>query len=147
MSMCNFWAQNGPFPQMRIVFQKTCYWVLFFSFIPVYMPKIKVRFSSISEILTIKEYWNLIGRKPFLAITWELDFYRACSFRRTLMNHKNFHFTQIPDKTNDLIFLKSSKTISLENFLPFLVIFAQWRFFPKNLVLSYITRYGPLTPC
>ena len=28
-----------------------------------------------------------------------------------LMNHKNFHFTQIPDKTNDMIFLKSPKTI------------------------------------
>ena len=27
-----------------------------------------------------------------------------------LMNHKNFHFTQIPDKTNDVIFLKSPKT-------------------------------------
>ena len=24
-----------------------------------------------------------------------------------LMNHKIFHFTQIPDKTNDVIFLKS----------------------------------------
>ena len=28
-----------------------------------------------------------------------------------LMNHKNFHFTQIPDKTNDMIFLKSPKTM------------------------------------
>ena len=28
-----------------------------------------------------------------------------------LMNHKNFHFTQIPDKTNDIIFLKSPKTM------------------------------------
>ena len=26
-----------------------------------------------------------------------------------LMNRKNFHFTQIPDTTNDVIFLKSSK--------------------------------------
>ena len=23
------------------------------------------------------------------------------------MNYKNFHFTQIPDKTNDVMFLKS----------------------------------------
>ena len=26
-----------------------------------------------------------------------------------LMNHKNFHFAQIPDKINDMIFLKSRK--------------------------------------
>ena len=52
----------------------------------------------------VKEYWNLIGRKPFLAITWKPDFSQACSFRKMLMNHKNFHFTKIPDKTNDEIF-------------------------------------------
>ena len=33
-----------------------------------------------------------------------------------LMNHKNFDFTQIPGKTNDVIFLKGPKTM-------FLVIF------------------------
>ena len=27
-----------------------------------------------------------------------------------LMNHKNYRFTQIPDKTNDVNFLKSPKT-------------------------------------
>ena len=83
---------------------------------PVYMPKIKVRYQSIIEILTIKEYWNLIGRQPFLAITWEPDFSQACRFRRMLMNHKNYHFTQIPDKINDVIFLKSSKTMFLGHF-------------------------------
>ena len=81
--------------------------------------------------MTIKEYWNLIGREPFLAITWEPDFSQACSFRRMLMNHKNFHFTQIPDKTNDMIFLKSPKTLFLGHFWPFWVIFAQWGFFQK----------------
>ena len=109
--------------------------------------KIKVRYLSISEILTIKEYWNLIGREQFLAITWEPDFSQACSFRRMLMNHKNFHFTQIPDKTNDMIFLKSPKTMFLGHFWPFLVIFAWWGFFRKNLALSHITIYGPLIPC
>ena len=82
---------------------------------PIYMPKIKVRYLSISEILKIKEYWNLIGREPFLVITWEADFSQACSFR-TLMNHKIFHFTQIPDNNNDVIFLKSPKTIILGHF-------------------------------
>ena len=72
----------------------------------------------ISEILTIKEYWNLIGREPFLDITWELDFSQACSFCKMLMNHKNFHFTQIPDKTNDVIFIKTPKTMFLGHFCP-----------------------------
>ena len=58
----------------------------------------------------IKEYRNLIDREWFLVITWEPDFSQSCSFRRMLMNHTNF------DKTNDMIFLKSPKTI-------FLVIF------------------------
>ena len=65
----------------------------------------------------IMEYWNLIGWEPF---TWELDFSQACNFLRMLMNHKNFDFTQIPDKTNDVIFLKSPKTMSFGHFWPFL---------------------------
>ena len=68
----------------------------------------------------IKEYWNLIGREPFLAITWEPDFSQACSFHRMLMNYKNFHFTQIPDKNNDVTFLKSPKTMFLGHFWSFL---------------------------
>ena len=96
---------------------------------PIYMPKIKVRYSSISEILTIKEYWNLIDCEPFLAITWEPEFSQACKFCRMLMNHKNFYFTQIPDKTKDMIFLKSPKTLFWGHFWPFSVIFARWGFF------------------
>ena len=138
--MRNVWAQNGPLPQMRI-------FSLFLSSIPIYMTKIKVRYLSISEISMIKEYWNLIGREQFLAITWEPDFSQACNFHRMLMNHKNFHFTKIPDKTKDMIFLKSPKTLFLGHFWPFLVIFAQRGFYPKNLALSHVTIYGPLTPC
>ena len=82
--------------------------------------------------MTIKEYWNFIDREPFLAITWEPDFSQACSFCRMLMNHKNFHFPQIPDKTNDVIFLKSSKTLFLGHFWPFLVIFCPMGIFSKK---------------
>ena len=99
---------------------------------PIYIPKIKARYYSISEIWTIKEYWNLIGWESFLAITWETDFSQAWSFRRMLMNHRNFRFTQIPDKTNDVILLQSPVTMFLGLFLPFLVIFARWGFFPKK---------------
>ena len=77
--------------------------------------------------MKIKEYWNLISRE--LTITWEPDFFQACSFSRMLMNHKNFHFTQIPDKTNDMIFLKSPKTLLLDHFWPFL---PNGDFFPKK---------------
>ena len=52
--------------------------------------------------MKIKEYWNLIGQEPFPAITWEPDFSQAC----------------IPDKTNDIIFLKSKKTLFLGHFCP-----------------------------
>ena len=61
-----------------------------------------------------------------------------------LINHKNFHLTQNPDKTNDAIFLKSPKTMFLDHFWLFLVIFDWWRFFPRNLALSNRTIYAPL---
>ena len=80
------------------------------------MLKIKVRYKSISEILTIKKYWNLIDWEPFLTITWKPDFSQAYSFHKMLMNHKNFYFTQIPDKTNHMIFVKSPKIMFLGHF-------------------------------
>ena len=50
MRMCHLWVQNGPFAQMRIFSEN-----LLISPVLIYMPKIKVRFSSVNEILTIKE--------------------------------------------------------------------------------------------
>ena len=139
--MCNFWAQNGSFPQMRIFFResvnKPC------SFRAYLRAKNQSQIFSIYEILTIKEYWNLIGREQFLAITWQLDFFQACRFRRMLINHKNFRFIQIPDKANDMISLKSRKTLFLGHFWPY---FPDGDFFQK-FRLSHKTIYGPLTPC
>ena len=119
-----FGPKMADFPKWDF-FQKTCYWALFLSFRPIYIPKIKDRYYSYSEILTIKEYWNLIGWESFLAETWEPGFSQACSFCRMLMNQRKFHFTQIPDKTNDVTFLKSP-------LLTIFGIFAQWAFFPKK---------------
>ena len=85
----------------------------------------------------IKEYWNLIGQEPFLSLTSELDFSQACSFYRMLMDHKNFDFTQIPDKTNYIIFLKSPKTMFSGHFWPFL---PDWNFF-QNIQLPHTTIY------
>ena len=66
-----------------------------------------------------------------------------------LMNHNNFRFTPIPDKTNDVIFLKSPKTLFLGH--PLLTIFGHFSLmgiFPEeNLALSHTTICGPLTPC
>ena len=90
--------------------------------------------------MTTKEYWNLIDQEPFLALTWELDFSQACSFRRMLMNHKNFHFTNISDKTHDVIFLKSPKNMFLGHFYPTAI-------FSKKIRLCHTIIYGPLTPC
>ena len=105
--------------------------------------------KSKSDINLLLKYWRLknteISMEPFLAITWEPDFSQACSFRRMSMNHKNFHFTQIPDKTNDIIFLKSPKTLFLHHFWPFLVIFVQWGFFPKNLAVTHKYVWAPNT--
>ena len=54
-----------------------------------------------------------------------------------LMNHKNFRFTQIPPKTNDMIFLKSPKTLFWG---PFLTIFG--RFCPMGI---FSKTSGPVT--
>ena len=98
--------------------------------------------KSKSDINLLMKYWQLKNTEIWLAeshfvLTWEPDFSQACSFHRMSMNHKNFRFTQIPDKTNDMIFLKSSKTLFLGHFWPFLVIFAWWRFFPKNPAVTH----------
>ena len=115
-------------------------------FINVYLhAKNQSEILSINEILTIKEYWDLIGQEPFLAITWEPDFSQASSFCRMLMSHKNFHFTQIPDKTNDVIFFKKSKNPVFGHCWPFLVIFPDGYFFQK-IWLSHKTICGPPTP-
>ena len=136
MRMRNFLTQNGPIFFRRPV-NEPCF---FYSCLSTYQ-------NSKSDINLAKkvkkkvnEYWNLIGREPFLTVTWESDFYQACSLCRMSMNHNNFHFTQIPDKTNDPIFLKNSKNHIVG---PFEVIFAQWRSFPQNLAVTHNYIWAP----
>ena len=104
--------------------------------------------KSKSDINLLVKYWQLKNTeislaKPFLAITREPGFSQARSFSSMLINHKNFHLTQIPDKTNDMSFLKSQKNLFLGHFWTFLVIFAQWGFFPNYLAQSHITIWNP----
>ena len=91
------------------------------------------------DLRILKSHWL----RAIFAFTWELDFSQACSFLRMLMNHKNFDFTQIPGKTNDIIFLKSPKTMFLGHFWAFLPD----RNFSQKIQLSHTTIYGPLTLC
>ena len=72
--------------------------------------------------------------RAILVFSWELDFSQACNFLRMLLNHKNFDFTEIPDKTNDVSFLNSPKTMILGHFLPFL---PDGDFFPKNPAVTH----------
>ena len=129
--MRNFLAQNGPSPQMRIFFRKTVNEPCFFHSRQSTCQKSK------SDINLLLKYWRLKNTEISLAEIWQADFSQACSFCRMLINHKNYYFTQIPDKTNDVIFLKSLKTI----FGPFLTIFGHFCpmgiFFIKS---SYVTH-------
>ena len=63
------------------------------------------------------------------------------------MNHRNFHFTQIPDKTNDKVFLNSPETMLLDHFWPFWSFLPNEVFFQNILALLHTAIYGPLTPC
>ena len=99
MKMCHFWTQNGGSICPNQSISKN----LLRNLVPIIEAYLysKVRYQSINEIVTIKEYWKLIGREPFLAIiTWEPDFSHVCSFCRMLKGHKNFRFTTNPDKTH-----------------------------------------------
>ena len=76
-----------------------------------------------------------------MAITWEPDFSQASRFCRMSMNHKNFHFTQIPDKINDVIFLKNSKNPVFGSFLSIFGHFCPMGIFSKksgSVTHSYI---------
>ena len=86
--------------------------------------------KSKSDINLLVKYWRL--KNTEMSLAWEPDFSQACSFRRMLMNHKDFHFTQIPDKTNDMIFLESPKTMG--HFGHF------WSFLPNGQKSAFVTH-------
>ena len=62
------------------------------------------------------------------------------------MNYNNFHFPQSPDKTNDVTFLKSPKTMFWAIFDHFWSFLPDRDFFQK-IRLLHTTIYGPLTSC
>ena len=106
----NFGAKNGPFAQMRISFRKPVDRPCFFPSCLCTCQKSKSDNNLLMKYRRLKNTEISLTKSHFLAITWDPDFSEAFSFHRMLMNHENFRFTQIPDKTNDAIFLKSPKT-------------------------------------
>ena len=104
MRLCHFWTQNGPICPNEIVWEKDLLINIASSIMHIYILKIKVKHQSINEILTIKEYCAIFGPNLRSRLAPPPPHPHACSFRRMLKDHKNFHFTTIPDKTNDSIF-------------------------------------------
>ena len=60
-----------------------------------------------------------------------------------LMNHKNFHFTQILDKIDDLILLKSPKTMFCAIFDHFWSFLFDEDFFQKIWLCHWQLHMGP----
>ena len=114
----------------------------------IYIPKIKVRYQSITELLTIKEYRNLIDREPFLSITWEPDFFHSCSFCRML---EELSFYTNSRQNNDLIFLKCPENLVFGPFWLFLTSFfskkscsvtCNWIWTPNTILSSRKNKWA-----
>ena len=130
MTMHHFWAQSGPFTSNNFFSENLL--MSLASFIHAYLhnknqSQILICLWNTDDLRILKPHWL----RAIFAFTWELDFPQACSFLRILMNRKNFDFTQIPDKTNNAIFLKSPKTMFLGHFWPHNYIWT------PNIMLSF----------
>ena len=89
--------------------------------------------KSKSDINLLVKYWWLKNTEISLAeshfgYNLRTRFFTSIQFSQILMNHKNFHFTQIPDKTKGVIL----KTMLWGHFWSFFVIFTRWGFFSKK---------------
>ena len=137
MRMNNFWVQNGPFPQMRIFFRKPVSKPCFFHSCLSTCQKSK------SDINLLVKYWQLNNTKISLA---ESDFWlylenqifpKHAVFAECQWTIRTFILHKFQTKPVTWDFLKSPKTMFLGHFWPFLVIFAQWGFFPKKIRLTH----------
>ena len=87
------------------------------------------------DINLLVKYWWLKNTEISLAEShFSQDFSQAWRLCRMLINHKNFHFTQIPDKNKDMLFQNEFETACVLRNAVF------WYFG------SHTTIYGPLTP-
>ena len=153
MGTYHFWAKMTKLPKFRKTFN-----IIFMSLLALSLCKIVKQsltadpelwgraifgnFWRKSLILYSSTYWLLslckIFKKflqpirsyedaPFLGPKWAICPNKNF-FHRMLMNHKNFCFTPIPDKTNDVIFLEVPKP----SFWTIFGHFARWPFFTKK---------------
>ena len=147
MTMCHFQYQNGPFVlKIFVSTNHCCYFHLPIG--PFHCAKSFLWIQSYVDAQFLGPKWPISPNDNFFGKPVNepcffhscLSTCQTCSFHRMLMNHKNFHFRQIPDKNNDAIFLKSPKTM-------FLGHFCTMGFFQKNSALPHTTIYGTLIPC
>ena len=110
MTMHHFWAQSGPFTSNKISSRKPVNdHRFFYSCLPTSQ-------KSKSDINLLVKYWWFKNTEISLAeshffLYLKTRFFPGMQLCRMLMNHKKFGITQIPHKTNDVIFLKSPKTM------------------------------------
>ena len=147
MRMCQFLGPKWPIGPNKNFFRKSvnkpcsCHsWLSTFQ-------------KSKSDINLLMKYWQLktteisLAESHFWPYNLRTRLFLSMQFsQKWLRAIRTFCFTPMPDKSKDLIFLKSPKILYLGHFWSFLVIFTRWGFFRKNSSVSHITKYGPLTP-
>ena len=120
-----FGLKMSPFAQRRLFFLKKKDLVIkLISFIHAYLLNQNQRSKWVINLLM--KYWRLKNKKL------STRFLPGMQFSQNAKQPWEFFFTRIPDKTADLIFLKSKKQQLLFGpFWAFLVILA-WRWFFLN---------------
>ena len=114
MRMCHFWTQQWVhLPNERFWENLLINLVLI---IHAYLQSKKVRHQCINKILTIKDYWNLIGRESFVVVTWEPDFFQACSFAECYRTIRTFVLYQSQTKLMTWFFQKVEKALFFGSF-------------------------------
>ena len=100
--------------------------------------------KSETDVNLLTRYWWLKNTGIWLAESFfghnlRTRFFPLCSFHRMSKGNKYFYSTPFPDKTNEQIFLKSSKP-------PFLGHFCWKRIFPKKSgSVTHISMWAPKT--
>ena len=104
MTMHHFWALSGSFTSNNFFFTKPVNEPCFF------YSCLSTSQKSKSDIDLLVKYWWFKNTKISLAeshfcLYLRTRFFPSMQFSQDVNNHKTFDFTQIPDKTNDMIFL------------------------------------------
>ena len=142
MTMHHFWAQSGPFTSNNFFFRKPVNEPCFF-----YSCLSTCQKSKSDINLSVKYWWfkntEISLAESHFCLYLRSRFFSSMQFSQDVNEPWELYFTQIPGKTNDMIFLKSPKTMFFGHVWPFLPD----RDFFQKIQLSHTTIYGPLTLC